>query len=285
MVATRSSADPQAKPCTWRRWTLRWLLRLSLVYAGVLLVMLALENWLLYPRTTAGQYWQSPPDSRIRDVELQAADGNRIHAWWYPCEDASGAVLYCHGNAGNLSMRGSAVLQWQREMKESVLIFDYPGYGKSSGSPSEAGCYAAADAAYDWLTQEQKIPPDRLLLFGKSLGGGVAVDLASRRPHRALVLAKTFTSIPDVGQGLYPLLPVRFLMHNRFDTLAKIGQCHQPVFLAHGTTDTLIPLAHAERLFAAANEPKAFLAMPNVGHNDPFSPDFWSRLREFLARN
>jgi fermentation-respiration switch protein FrsA (DUF1100 family) len=285
VAAVSSSPDRKAQPRTWRRRILRWVLRLALVYVGVLLVMLVLENWLLYPRTSAAEYWDPPPDSRIRDVELWSADGNRIHAWWYPCDGATGAVLYCHGNAGNLSMRGTAVKQWLREMNESVLIFDYPGYGKSTGSPGEAGCYAAADAAYDWLTHEQQIPPERILLFGKSLGGGVAADLASRRPHRALVLAKTFTSIPDVGQGLYPFLPVRLLMRNRFDTLAKLGKCHQPVFIAHGTADSLIPFAHAERLYAAANEPKGFLAMPGVGHNDAFPAEFWAALREFLARN
>jgi hypothetical protein len=248
-------------------------------------VLLALENFLLYPATTAARHWQPPPDPRIRDVELQSADGTRIHAWWYPCEGATGAVLYCHGNAGNLSHRGLALQQWQRELGESVLIFDYPGYGKSGGSPSEAGCYAAADAAYDWLTQEQKVPPERLLLFGKSLGAGVAVDLASRRPHRALVIVKAFTSAPDVGQGIYPFLPVRWLMRNRFDNLAKIGNCPRPIFVAHGTTDELIPFAHGERLFAAAPEPKCFLAMPGCCHNDPFTSEFWPRLRQFLAQN
>ena len=129
------------------------------------------------------------------------------------------------------------------------------------------------------------VSPERLLLFGKSLGGGVAVDLARRRPHRALVLAKTFTSAPAVGQGLYPFLPVSLLMRNRFDVLTKLRDCHGPVFIAHGTADTLIPFAHAERLFAAANEPRHFLAMPGVDHNDPFPADFWPTLREFLARN
>src|SRR5262249_58324820 len=173
-------------------------------------------------------------------------------------------LLYCHGNAGNLSHRAGAVAALQKLLGVPILIFDYPGYGKSAGRPTEAGCCAAAEAAYDWLTGTQKVPPERLLLYGGSLGGGVAVDLASRRPYGALILMKTFTSMPDVGQSLYPWLPVRWLMRNRFNSLEKIGSCRQPVFIAHGTTDGLIPFAQGERLFAAANEPKRFFAMPGV---------------------
>jgi fermentation-respiration switch protein FrsA (DUF1100 family) len=249
-------------------------------YVILVLMMLALENWLLYPRSSAAD-WVAPPDRRIRDVELVAADGTGIHAWWLPVEGATGAVLYCHGNAGNLSYRGHAVVQWAREMGESVLIFDYPGYGRSGGSPSEAGCYAAADAAYDWLTN-QSIPAERVLLFGKSLGGAVATDLASRRPHRALVLAKTFPSAPAVAQRIYPWLPAQLLMRNRFDSLAKIGKCGRPVFMAHGDCDGLIPCDLGERLFAAANEPKRFVHLVGADHNSPFESGFFSALRNFL---
>jgi fermentation-respiration switch protein FrsA (DUF1100 family) len=193
-------------------------------------------------------------------------------------------VLYCHGNAGNLSHRASAITSWQKELGQSVLIFDYPGFGRSEGKPDEAGCYAAANAAYDWLTQVQKVPPERILLYGGSLGGGVAVDLASRQPHRALVLVKTFTSIPDVAQSVYPWLPARWLVRSRFDNLEKIRQCTQPVFIAHGTADRLVPFAQGERLFAAANEPKRFLAMPGIDHNSGVTPAFYSTLRDFLAQ-
>jgi fermentation-respiration switch protein FrsA (DUF1100 family) len=164
----------------------------------------------------------------------------------------------------------------------SVLIFDYPGYGRSDGTPTEAGCYAAADAAYHWLTQTMKVPPEQLLLYGGSLGGGVAVDLASRHPHRALILVKTFTSIPDVAQSVYPWLPARWLVHNRFDNLEKIGRCPRPLFVAHGTADRLIPFAHGQRLFEAAAEPKRFLRMAEIDHNDGLSGDFFPALRVFL---
>ncbi len=286
MVSSRAVADSTKARRSWARRLGRLLAGIAICYAGVIIVLLFLENWLLFHPIRASEEWLSPPNGRVQDAELQTADGTLIHAWWCPTEDwepAQGAMLYCHGNAGNLSHRATAIARWQRELGESILIFDYPGYGRSQGKPSEAGCYAAGDAAYDWLTQTKKVPPERLLIYGGSLGGGVAVDLASRRPHRGLVLTKTFTSIPDAAQHLYPWLPARWLARNQFNNLEKIGRCTQPVFIAHGTTDGLVPFSHGQRLFAAASEPKYFLTMTDIGHDEAVSSDF-STLRTFLAR-
>lgn len=241
------------------------------------------ENWLVYRPVRADEDWQPPPSPDIQDVELRDAAGRRLHGWWCPCPGGRGAVLYCHGNAGNLSWRGGSVLKMRQLLKAGVLIFDYPGYGKSEGRPGEAGCYAAADAAYDWLVQEQKVPAQEITIYGGSLGGGVAVDLASRKPCRALMLVKTFTSLPDVAQSLNPWLPVRWLMRNRFDNLAKIGQCQQPVFIGHGTADQLVPFAQGEKLFAAANAPKHFFRLDHADHNDSLPAEFFTAFQEFLA--
>jgi fermentation-respiration switch protein FrsA (DUF1100 family) len=258
-----------------------------LCFLGVLLVLLLLENWLLFHPLRATEYWLPPPNSRVQDVFLQTVAGTRIHAWWCPVENwqpAQGALLYCHGNAGNLSCRADAIALWQQALGVSVLIFDYPGYGKSDGRPTEAWCYAAADAAYHWLVDTMRVPASRLSIFGASLGGGVAVDLASRQPHRALILAKTFTSIPDVAQCLYPWLPARRLVRNRFDNLEKISRCTGPIFIAHGTADRLIPWTQSKRLFEAASEPKQFLALEGLDHKDPLNPEFFSALRSFLDK-
>ena len=172
----------------------------------------------------------------------------------------------------------------RHQIGESVLIIDYPGYGKSSGSPSEAGCYAAADAAYDWLTKTQGIAGEKIVLYGASLGGGVAVDLASRKPHRALVLIKTFTSAPDVGQHTLPWFPVRWLMRNRFDSLSKITLCKQPIFIAHGDADRIVPFSLGERLFQAAKSKKMFYRLPGADHNDPLPLECYLALKDFLAQ-
>lgn len=248
----------------------------------------AVENRFLFRPLTAADDWEAPPPGlHPRDVELTSADGTRVHAWWVTPEGwapGQGAMLYCHGNAGNLSHRGENLRRWRDGMGFAVLIFDYPGYGKSGGRPSEAGCYAAGDAAYDWLTQ-QHVPPARILLYGGSLGGAVATDLASRRPHRALVLVSAFTSFPDMAQKQYPWLPGRWLVHNRFDNMGKIASCHGPVFITHSRSDGLIPFAQAERLFAAAGEPKVLVPMEGHPHNDSPAPEVFPVLRRFLAEH
>jgi fermentation-respiration switch protein FrsA (DUF1100 family) len=272
-------------PKSWRRRLFRLARLAACVYLGVLIVLLALENKLVYHPTRASEDWAPPPAPEVQDVELTSADGTAIHAWWWPNPVAQGAVFYCHGNAGNLSNRGPILARIRQALGESVLIFDYPGYGKSGGDVGEQGCYGAADAAYDWLVQDRGIDPERIIIWGGSLGGGIAVDLASRKKHRALVLAKTFTSAPDVARNIYPWLPVRWLMRNRFDNLGKIDKCRGPVFMAHGTADRLIPFALGKRLFDAANEPKELFAVEGGDHNDPLPAEFFQRLHDFLAEN
>jgi fermentation-respiration switch protein FrsA (DUF1100 family) len=254
---------------------------LIFAYVGVIAMLLFLENFLLFHPTKASDEWFNPPNSQVQDVYLTTRDGVRIHAWWCPVEGAEGALIYCHGNAGNLSHRSQGIATWQQQMRLSVMIFDYPGYGKSEGRPSEAGCYAAADAAYQWLTESQRITAEQVVIYGSSLGAAVAVDLARRRPHRALVLISAFTSIPDMAQKFYPWLPARWLVRNRFDNLASIGQCRQPVFIAHGDQDSLVPFEMGEQLYRAAAEPKRFYTMRGHGHNEGPDHDFFTALRQF----
>ena len=254
-------------------------------YLGILLLLLSLEDWLLYHPGTAEDWAPPPRGVPVEDVKLTSCDGCRVHAWWAAPPGwgpGQGAVLLCHGNAGNLSYRGCYLCDWLEEMKVGVLLFDYPGFGRSTGRPSEASCYAAGDAAYDYLTGVRQVPGERVVLYGGSLGGGIATDLAGRRPHRALVLVSTFTSFPDMAQKQYPWLPGRWLVHNRFENLRKISGCRGPVFIAHGTRDGLIPISQAERLFAAAPEPKRFFPMLDHGHNDALTPPGFRALRQFL---
>jgi fermentation-respiration switch protein FrsA (DUF1100 family) len=243
----------------------------------------AFETAMVFHPATANESWEEFPVRAFRDVWLQTADGVRIHAWWLPMEGATGAVLYCHGNAGNLSHRGFPVFKLANGLRESVLIFDYPGYGKSAGAPSEAGCYAAALAAYDWLTVTKQIPSDRIVLFGESLGGGVATELAIRRPQRALVLVKTFTSVPNMARQSWFTSASAALVRNEFDNLAKIGRCPAPIFIAHGDRDEVIPLTHGQQLYKAAPSPKNFCLLKGSRHNDPLPDYFIADLCRFLS--
>ncbi len=167
-----------------KRWLRKVLLFVMVVYIGVVIGMWLLENLLVFRGETARENWQDPPIARIEEVIFSTAGGIRIHAWYLPSLPGNGAMLICHGNGGNISYRGDSLQRFQEHLGCSVLIFDYPGYGKSEGKPTEAGCYASAEAGLRWLTEQQKIPANRIILYGESLGGGVAVEMACRHDHR-----------------------------------------------------------------------------------------------------
>jgi pimeloyl-ACP methyl ester carboxylesterase len=253
---------------------------LPLVLTGCLA---SLENTLLYHPIPGAKAYEPPP-APIQDLELTMADGTKIHARWAPHPRATGAVLYCHGNGGNVEQWGRSVRETWDNLGESVLIFDYPGYGYSKGTPTEKSCCAAAETAYAWLAQTQKIPPGRILLMGESLGGGVAVDLAARLDHRALILVRTFTSVPDVADDQFPLLYSAPLVTNRFDNLTKIPSCKQPIFIAQADKDRIIPFRHGQRLLSAAAAPAEFCVLRGMGHNDPLPPEFYTSLKLFLGK-
>ena len=256
---------------------------LGIAYLGVLLVLSFFENRLVFRPASAAESWIPPPTDEIRDVELTSAAGDRLVGWWLPCPGSERTILYFHGNAGNLSHRGNSIVKMRKLLNAAVFIIDYPGYGKSSGSPTEAGAYQAADAAYDWLVQSEKRDPKNLILYGGSLGGGVAIELATRKTHQALVVVKSFTSVPDVGAGIFPWLPVRWIMRTRFDSIGRISTLRGPVFIAHGDRDTIIPYAHGEALYAAANEPKRFHRLEGQNHNDALPEGFFAELKRFLG--
>jgi uncharacterized protein len=270
-------------PRSWPRRLGRLSLMLLAIYVVGVLILLACENMLVYLATPASEGWRQPVDLPAEDVALTSADGTRLHAWWIPNPDSKGTILFCHGQQGNLSFRGK-VLRRLQSLGMSVLAIDYPGFGRCEGSPTEQGCYDAADAAYDWLVNEKRVPPSEIMVVGKSLGGGVATDLASRRPCRALVLVMTFTSVPDVASRMFPFVPTRLLMRNRFDNLEKIGRCKCPVYLAHGADDWKIPPSHSEQLCEAVTGPRRCFLMEGVGHGWPcLTDECLADLKRFLS--
>ena len=270
---------------SWTRYLRRALLFVAVAYVGILLLLLALESQFIFHPVTAEQSWQPPPDDSFQDISLTTSQGDRIHAWWIPRSGGNGVILYAHGNAGNLSHRGPAIKRWGQELNCATLIFDYPGYGKSTGKPTEAGCYAAADAAWDWLINEQKVDEESVILVGASLGASLAIDLAHKHTHRALVVLKGFTSIPDMASDLFPWLPARYFVRTKFDNLSKIAECNGPVFFLHARNDSIIPYRHTERLFEAAKEPKEFFTQESGDHNSALPAEFFHRLKLFLEKH
>jgi len=223
----------------------------------------------------------------FEDVALKASDGVALNGWFFPADTnsprAALVVLLCHGNAGNISHR----LDTCRALLAtgvSAFVFDYRGYGRSQGRPSEEGTYRDAQAAYQWLRQ-RGFAGTNIIVFGESLGGGVAAELAARETLGGLVLQSTFTSIPDIGAEIFPWLPVRLLATIRYDTHAKLPRLRIPVLVMHSRTDEIIPFHHGERNFAAANEPKLFCELTG-GHNDPLEggAHFIAGLEKLLAR-
>ncbi len=243
--------------------------------------MMAMENALIYfPSVYPEGIW-NPPGLEFEDAWFEASDGTKLHGWFVPHERPRAVVLFAHGNAGNLSHRYE-LLQELSRLGVSVLIFDYRGYGRSAGSPSEAGILDDARAARRWLAGRAGVAERDVVLMGESLGGGVMVDLAARDGARGLVLENTFTSLPDVAAYHYPWLPVRMLMRTQLDSVSKIDKYHGPLLQFHGDADTIIPPAIGRRLFEAANEPKQFVNTPGRDHNDPQPPELWEALDRFL---
>jgi fermentation-respiration switch protein FrsA (DUF1100 family) len=246
------------------------LLAGAIAYAVILLLVFLLQPRLVYFPQVERELTVTPRGAGLdyEEVWLHTSDGEKLHAWWTPVRAARGAVLILHGNAGNISHRREYLTMFNH-LGYATLLVDYRGYGKSSGTPSEAGTYRDADAAWQYLLETRKLKAQDVVIFGESLGGGVATWLAAQYPPRALILASTFTSVPDLGAQVYPWLPVRLLARIDYNNLARIGKIAAPVLIAHSRNDDIIPFAHGEALFAAAHEPKQFLVLSG-GHNEGF---------------
>ncbi|MCE9551896.1 MAG: alpha/beta hydrolase [Planctomycetes bacterium] len=225
----------------------------------------------------------SPENLKFEDVFLEAADGTRLHGWFCPNESARAVVLVLHGNAGNLSHRQERMRLLQQRLGVTAMIFDYRGYGRSEGLPTEAGVLDDARAARRWLAKKTDIEEWQVVLMGESLGGGVAVDLAAQDGAAGLVLESTFTSLPDVAARQLPYTLAPYLMRNQFQSLEKIGNYRGPLLMAHGDQDSLVPLEQAHRLFAAAHEPKRLMTIPDAGHNWRPTPEYIQALDEFFS--
>jgi len=281
-VQSSSVGDPARPWSRTNRFLRRWVLRIGVGYLVVCLVMWLLENRLVFHPVAAAQLWNESPAASIQDVYVTSPEGTKVHAWWLPRRPDAPVLLLFPGNAGNLSGRGQTLLKLADRLDTSALIFDYPGYGRSEGAPNEPNCYDAAEGVIRWLSDSQGILPDRMIYYGESLGGGVATELARRHPPRALILVKTFSSLPAAAKCRYPWLPCSWLMSNRFDSISKLPDIRCPVFVASATHDRVVPFAHGEALYAAANEPKRFFRDEGNDHNDPLPDAFWDELRDFL---
>jgi len=268
---------------TRRRQARRLLVVIPSTYLGVCLLIFAFQSRLIY--FPSRDIWTTPRDVGLpfEDVHLTTDDGVAIHGWYVPRDSARATILLCHGNAGNIADRLTTMKLFHLQGL-AVFAFDYRGYGRSDGTPSEQGTYADTEAAWRYLTRDRGLPPKRIVLFGRSLGGAVAIELATRRTPGALVVESTFTSLGDIGRLHYPFLPVGWLLSYRYDSIRKIGSITCPKLFAHGREDTLIPLANGRKLFDAAAEPKTFIETPGDHNNSgiTYAPEYTERFNTFL---
>ncbi len=205
----------------------------------------------------------------LAPVRLLTGDGLDLLAWWAPAVAGRATVVLFHGNAGNISHRVDKARLFIAA-GYGMLLVEYRGYGGNPGDPTEDGLYQDGRAALEFLAGEGVEPPS-IVLYGESLGSGVAVELARHNAVRALVLEAPYTSIPDVGARHYPFLPVRALSRDRFENLAKIAAVRAPMLFIHGARDNVIPFDIGRRLFDAAPEPKHSIFLTNAGHNDLYA--------------
>jgi fermentation-respiration switch protein FrsA (DUF1100 family) len=232
--------------------------------------------------------WLLTPDRLglpAEEVHLAPEPGVQLHAWFFARPSPTATLLFCHGNAGNASHRLENV-HLLLQVGFQVLLFDYRGYGHSTGKPSEQGLYRDAVAAWLHLVERTDTEGSPRLIFGRSLGGAVAVDLATRVKADGLIVESTFTSIHTLARLVFPLplpqLPVRY------DSLSKIGELRMPLLAIHGERDELIPFADGRALFEAAPEPKAWYTIPGAGHNDTYlvgGDAYFRRLAAFAGGN
>lgn len=261
-----------------------------LVYLGLTVLIYFRQSSLVFLPEIDRGFRASPANIGLAftPLKLPTTDGETLDGWFVPAATSRGArglVIFFHGNAGNMTHRLD-YLRMFHDMGLATLILDYRGYGRSSGTASEDGTYLDAEAAWRHATQALEFSPGRIVLFGESLGGGVATQLAAGNRPGALILVSTFTSVPDMGADLYPLLPIRLLARIRYDSLARLAQISCPVLVIHSRDDDIIPFVHGQRLFEAARQPKQFIELAG-GHNEGFifGRDAWIRqLDGFLQR-
>jgi len=261
---------------------------LGVIYVLALVLLYFYQGRLIYlPNIPSRALQAKPTDINLpyQVVHLETQDNITLHAWFVPKTDAKGVVLFCHGNAGNISHRLDSIRIFN-QMGLAVLIFDYRGYGESEltvGEIDERGTYQDVQAAWQYLRQSYK--PDQIVLFGRSLGGGVATELATLEKPAALILESTFSSVPKMGSELYPFLPIKLLSRIRYDSLSKMARIKTPILFLHSPDDDLIPYSHGRALFSAAQEPKQFFDLRG-NHNSGFllTADYPKVIKAFLQK-
>lgn len=288
----------------------RVALTAAILYVAILLLLMANETSLVYPGSNYPRGNWTPTDFEFEEVEFLSADGTRLVGWYLPCpkiakdtlaqhgsdndvsredvlpEDVlpSETILLCHGNAENVAQSAAYIGDMLRStLNAELFVFDYRGFGKSEGVPTEQGVLEDAEAAFEWLKKKSGKEPSDMILVGHSIGGAPAVHLASTQGAKALVLQRTFNTLTEPAANQYPWLPIRHVMRNQFRSIDWIKDYSGPLFQSHGVEDRLIPIHMGRELFdAAPTDVKQFVAVEAMSHLDPLPSSYWSELFSFI---
>ncbi len=244
------------------------IFRIALLLIVIGTLIFCCQSKLVYFPTSTIDRTPQAAGLAYEEVWLLTSDNVKLHGWFIPAENERAAVLLCHGNGGNISHRIS-LSKLLNDLGLSTLVFDYRGYGKSNGSPDEEGTYLDVEAAWKYLTETRGIAQKKIAIHGRSLGGAIASRLVVDHTPGALIVDSSFTSLPEIGQEIYPFLPVRLLIRFDYSTVENVAKARCPVLVIHSTDDELVPYHHGEQIFEAAPEPKRFLKLQG-GHNDSY---------------
>jgi len=244
-----------------------------------------LDQFFVYhPEPWKEEDWRTRSGLPLEDIWFQSSDGTKLFGWYAENAATSAVVLWCHGNAGNIIHRLENLRELYR-LGLSVFLFDYRGYGRSQGSPSEEGLYQDALGAYDQLTRTRLIRPERIVLFGRSLGAAVAVEVASHKLAAGLILESSFPSIEAVARFHYGGLPVHWLLGAEFRLIDRLPHLSLPKLIVHGDQDEIIPLELGRQVFEAAKPPKTFYVIKGADHNNIYhvgGEPYFHRFTEFV---
>ena len=242
------------------------------------------QLFVYHPSPWIDRDWARTSGLPLEDVWFQAADGTKLFGWYVESSATPAVLLWCHGNAGNIIHRLDNLAELYR-LGLSVFLFDYRGYGRSRGSPSEEGLYQDALGAYTYVTGTRRIRPDRLVLFGRSLGAAVAGEVASQRSAAGLILESAFPSIEALARTHYFGLPVHWLLGARFNLTDRLQQISVPILFVHGDRDTIVPIQLGKQVFDSAHEPKSFYLVHGADHNDLYlvgGKPYFQRVKRFV---
>jgi fermentation-respiration switch protein FrsA (DUF1100 family) len=275
----RWTAIKHQKRVVWWRLLILFLI-FGILTMGVL--RLVEDQFIYYPERP---YFEEPKRLGLsyRDIWLTTKDQTRIHGWLIGDGNEKPVVLFFHGNAGNISHRLDRIKRLE-ELPLRFLLLDYRGYGQSEGKPTEEGLYEDALAAYEFLIEEEGLSSDQIILFGESLGGAVAIDLASKKDVAGIILEATFTTLRELANEIFPVLPTA-LVSDQYTSILKVPKIDTPILFVHGTRDEIVPFKMGETLFKAAKGNKDFWEVQNAGHNDLYliaGQEYNKKLSTFL---